>query len=78
MIPLTLMHELTKLRNRRFSLHLSGGPSQRAVSARVLWIVDNTVELHSFIRGRAKCAALDQCIAFAKFLQALFFFPAAL
>jgi hypothetical protein len=44
----------------------------------VLWIVDNTVELHSFIRGRAKCAALDQCLAFAKFLQALFFFPAAL
>ena len=36
----------------------------------MIWFVDNTVSLHSFIKGRASHAALDRAISMAKFLQA--------
>ena len=73
MIPLTIMKELPSLANRR--LRARGRPgeaSPRAAreSRRILWFVDNTVAMHSFIKGRASHAALDRAISIAKFLQA--------
>ena len=73
MIPLTIMKELPSLANRR--LRARGRPgeaSPRAAreSRRILWFVDNTVAMHSFIKGRASHAALDRAISMAKFLQA--------
>ena len=45
-------------------------PPDRGARRRVIWFVDNTVSLHSFIKGRASHAALDRAISMAKFLQA--------
>jgi hypothetical protein len=39
---------------------------------RVLWFVDNTTALFSFIKGRASSAHLDRAISLTKFLQARF------
>ena len=35
----------------------------------MLWFIDNTVSLHSVIKGSAKHAALDRSIAVAKFFE---------
>ena len=37
---------------------------------RIIWFLDNTTALHSFVKGRAGHATLDRSVSIVKFLQA--------
>jgi hypothetical protein len=37
---------------------------------RLLWLIDNSVSLHCYVKGRASHAGLDRSVAATKFLQA--------
>ena len=41
----------------------------RLANRRVLWLLDNTAALHSFVRGNSGHSVLDRSIAVTKFYQ---------